>query len=363
MGLGLNLAERGLLPDWVVRCGIRRLQHQRQDGENLRDCEAQNRAKRAFIEDMKRSPIAVHTAAANEQHYELPPEFFQKVMGRHLKYSCCLFETGHESLDEAEAAMLALTCERAELADGQDVLELGCGWGSLTLWMAAHYPNTRITAVSNSRPQRQFIEAQCRARALDNVVVLTADMNDFEAPGTYDRVVSVEMFEHLRNYRAMLHRVAGWLKDEGKAFIHVFSHRNFPYRFEATGDRDWMGRLFFTGGIMPSDDLFLYFQDDLAVEEHYVVDGRHYARTADAWLANMHRHRNEILRILGAHYGEGTQRLWFQRWRIFFMACSELWGFNRGQDWWVSHYRFAKKTVAGRVSASSEDREMMVRIS
>jgi len=350
MSLGIRLAEKGLLPDFLIRYGIRGLQQQRLDREQVGSCEEQNRTKRAFIEQMDNSPVALHTQEANDQHYELPPEFFQYVMGDHLKYSCCFFETGSESLSEAEAAMLAITCERAALEDGQDVLELGCGWGSLTLWMAAHYPNSRITAVSNSRPQREFIEGQCVARGLKNVVVMTSDMNDFEAPEMYDRVVSVEMFEHLRNYRVMLNRIAGWLKDEGQVFIHVFTHRDFPYQFETTGENDWMGKLFFTGGIMPSDDLFLYFQDDVHLVDHWVVDGRHYAKTADAWLANMDTYKSEILSILGAHYGEAERDVWFQRWRIFFMACSELWGFNKGQEWWVSHYRFGKKIIP--VSAS-----------
>ncbi|MBT3603372.1 MAG: class I SAM-dependent methyltransferase [Candidatus Latescibacteria bacterium] len=356
MSFGIRLAEKGLLPDFLIRHGIRGLQQQRLDRENMGSCEVQNRMKRTFIEHMDNSPVALHTEAANDQHYELPPQFFQYVMGDHLKYSSCYFETGNETLSDAEAAMLAVTCERAVLEDGQDVLELGCGWGSLTLWMASHYPNSQITAVSNSKPQRAFIEAQCEKRGLNNVVVITSDMNDFEAPETYDRVVSVEMFEHLRNYRMMLNRIAGWLKDEGQVFIHVFTHRDFPYRFETTGENDWMGKLFFTGGIMPSDDLFLYFQDDVTIEDHWAVDGRHYAKTADAWLANMGKHKAEVLEVLGEHYGADERNIWFQRWRIFFLACSELWGFNEGQEWGVSHYRFAKKGVAVNEPQSVLDR-------
>lgn len=345
MSYGIQLAERGFLPDIVIRYGIRRLQQGRLFREGLGFCEGHNRAKRAFIDEMNYSPIAVHTGEVNDQHYELPPMFFKYVMGEHMKYSCCYYETGEESLSEAEAAMLALTCERAELGDGQKILELGCGWGSLTLWMAEQYPNSEITAVSNSAPQRQFIESRSKERGLENVNVVTADMNDFDAGDIFDRVVSVEMFEHLRNYRVMLNRIAGWLNDDGKLFIHVFSHRKFPYRFETKGENDWMGRLFFTGGIMPSDDLFLYFQDDVTIEDHWVVDGRHYAKTADAWLANMDDNKEKAIEILNKHYGQKGGLLWFQRWRIFFMACSELWGFNDGQEWWVSHYRFQKKPV------------------
>lgn len=345
MSYGIHLAERRLLPDAIIRYGIRRLQQGRLFREGMGFCEGKNRAKRGFIDEMNRSPIAVHTKAANEQHYELPPEFFVHVMGDHMKYSCCYYPKGDETLSQAEAAMLALTCERAEIDNGQKILELGCGWGSLTLWMAKRYPHSEITAVSNSVPQRRFIEHQCKERGLMNVNVITADMNDFETDDTFDRVVSVEMFEHLRNYGAMLRRIAGWLNDDGKVFIHVFSHRNFPYRFEAKGDNDWMGRLFFTGGIMPSDDLFLYFQDDVSIEDHWVVDGRHYAKTADAWLENMDQNRDEVMKILNRHYGQQDGKLWFQRWRIFFMACSELWGFDKGQEWWVSHYLFQKKAV------------------
>lgn len=291
---------------------------------------------------MGEGDVAINTRDANEQHYELPPEFFVPIMGRHMKYSCCHYETGQESMDEAEAAMLAKTAERAQLQDGQDVLELGCGWGSLSLWMAEHYPNSRITAVSNSSLQRGFIEARAKERGLTNVQVLTRDMNDFQAEGQYDRVLSVEMFEHMRNYRELLRRVASWLKDDGKVFIHVFSHKDMPYYFEVKNDDDWMSKLFFTGGIMPSDDLFMHFQEDLTVEEHWTVDGRHYESTSNDWLKNMDRNKSDILSILADHYGQAEAQLWFQRWRIFFMACAELWGMHGGKEWVISHYRFKK---------------------
>jgi cyclopropane-fatty-acyl-phospholipid synthase len=335
----LELAERRILPDALIRLGIRLLDRSRLAAEARPDVERELAAKQEFLARMRAGPVAHVPEMANIQHYEVPPEFFTQVLGKNLKYSGCLWPAGTGSLDAAEDAMLALTVRRAGIADGMRILELGCGWGSLTLWMAARFPESRITAVSNSAPQGRFIRARAAERGLANVEVLTADMNDFDADRRYDRVVTVEMFEHMRNWPLLLERIHGWLDPGGRLFIHIFTHRRYAYAFETEGADNWMGRYFFTGGMIPSDDLILYCQEHLALEEHWRVDGRHYQKTAEAWLANMDRRRGLILPVLAKVYGQADAERWFQRWRIFFMACAELWGFRRGQEWLVSHYR------------------------
>jgi len=296
----------------------------------------------AFVDELRQSPLAVRTGAANEQHYEVPAEFFRRVLGPHLKYSCCLFPTGRESLETAEAAMLRLTAERAGVEDGMKILDLGCGWGSFSLWAARAMPGCRITAVSNSNSQRLFIEGRCRELSLDNVEVVTADINDLVLEKRFDRIVSVEMFEHLRNYVRLLEMLSRHLKPDGRLFVHVFCHRDYAYFYEDQGPDDWMSRHFFTGGIMPSADLPLRFADNLCIVDSWRWSGQHYAKTCNAWLENMDRNEAEILPILARCYGEEDAALWRQRWRIFFMACGELFDYDQGHEWFVGHYLLKK---------------------
>ncbi|MEE3040737.1 MAG: cyclopropane-fatty-acyl-phospholipid synthase family protein [Candidatus Latescibacterota bacterium] len=350
----LDAVERGWVPDVAVRAGIRELVRRRRRSLPAGSHEATNAA---FAERLRASPVAIATTEANQQHYEVPAGFFELVLGSHLKYSCCYYPKGDESLAQAEAAMLQLTCQRADLIDGQDILELGCGWGSLTLWMATHYPKSRIIAVSNSHSQRHHIEHRCQTRGLTNVRVLTADANDLAAQsheqiveGAFDRVVSVEMFEHMRNWPALLARIAEWLTPEGRLFLHVFCHRESPYLYEDRGPSDWMARHFFTGGIMPSADLLLQFQDHMQLEQRWSVDGDHYERTANQWLENLDQQRADVLPILAATYGQKEARRWLQRWRLFFMSCAGTFGHRKGQEWRVAHY-LMKPAAASDVSS------------
>jgi cyclopropane-fatty-acyl-phospholipid synthase len=338
----IDLCERGLLPDPVTRFGMRRLLAERLRLESAGGGEAEFERFRCRLAELRLSRVAIETQRANEQHYELPAEFFAAVLGPHLKYSCGLWETGVSDLAAAEERMLDLTCARAGITDGQEILELGCGWGSLTLWMASRYPRSRITAVSNSASQRQFILECAAARGLGNVTVITADVNDFEAAGRFDRVVSVEMFEHVRNYAVLMQRISGWLRPGGKLFVHIFCHERLMYPFTTERGDDWMGRHFFTGGLMPSRHTLLYFQHELRVEEQWQVSGRHYERTANAWLERMDARRDTIMPVLARAYGAAEAARWFQRWRMFFMACAELFGYRQGAEWMVAHYRFVK---------------------
>jgi cyclopropane-fatty-acyl-phospholipid synthase len=324
-----KVVDSGLMPEPVLRAGIRAICALRLRQERGRD-------RRELVAELRAGEVAIETGAANAQHYEVPAAFFARVLGPHLKYSSCYWPDGVATLADAERAMLELTAERAGLADGQDVLDLGCGWGSLSLWAAARYPHSRITAISNSHSQRTFIAAEAAARGLTNLTVRTADVRALELPATsFDRVVSVEMFEHMRNYAALLRRIASWLRRDGALFVHVFAHREHAYPFEDRGASDWMAREFFTGGLMPSALLLHHFQDDLRIADEWRLDGTHYARTAEAWHDNLLAHRGELAAILG-------DRRRVNRWRVFFLACAELFGYARGSEWLVAHYRFTK---------------------
>lgn len=334
-----SLLEKNLLPDWLIRVGIRRLLAQRIREESARY------DRTAYIADLKTRPLAEETRAANEQHYEVPTAFYRLCLGRRLKYSGCFYQTGSESLNEAEEAMLAVYVERARLQDGQSILELGCGWGSLSLYLAERFPHSRITGVSNSRTQKEYIDAEAARRGFTNLQIITCDMNAFDLPGgQFDRVVSVEMFEHMKNYQRLLANVARWLKPDGLLFVHIFTHHQLSYHFIPRDATDWMSRYFFTGGQMPAHDLLPAFDDQLQLVQDWKVNGRHYQQTAEHWLQNMDRHRAEIMPLFAQTYGANAATRWWVYWRVFYMACAELWGYRNGEEWLVSHYLFRRRS-------------------
>lgn len=327
-----TLLESGMIPDFLIRFFIRRrLSHK------LKEAASGPEVKKEVLCAMSQGPLAVHTQAANEQHYEVPPGFFEAVLGARLKYSCGYWPAGVTSLDASEEAMLELYLERAQIKDGQEILELGCGWGSFSLYLAEKFPNSRILGVSNSNPQREWIQQKALERGLRNLEIRTADMNLFDPAKTFDRIVSIEMFEHMRNYRELLRRVSSWLKPEGKLFVHIFCHKTHAYFFEHSGPNDWMGKYFFTGGVMPSLDIFEHFPQDLRVIQRWTVDGTHYEKTSNLWLAKMDSEEESLRPLFQRVYGAEARR-WWVYWRIFFMACAELFGYHEGQEWFVGHY-------------------------
>ena len=346
--LGLELAERGLVPDWLLRLSIRR-QCERHASRLAALSEAEvAREQLAFRDQARLGPIAPVPELANAQHYEVPAEFFAMVLGDHRKYSACFWAPGAHDLTEAEAASLRITCERAALQDGMRILELGCGWGSLSLWMASEYPNARIVAISNSASQRAHIVAEAGRRGLGNLEVRTLDMNAFQPFDVFDRVVSVEMFEHMRNWEALLGRIEGCLAPDGRVFLHVFCHRRATYPYDTDGPENWLGRHFFTGGMMPSQDYLRLLDVPFEVEAEWTWNGDHYRRTAEAWVANLARRRGEVLRILADTYGASEARRWYGRWQIFFLACAEMFGLRDGNEWRVGHYLLKRRDASPR---------------
>ncbi|TGK03800.1 class I SAM-dependent methyltransferase [Leptospira semungkisensis] len=343
MNLIYSLMEKDIFPDWLIRLRIRQLLRLRLKGEEKGSLEANQKHLIEYINSLKRSPIAVNTAEANEQHYEVPASFFRLVMGKYMKYSSGFWASPDVSFDESERAMLQLSCDRAKLENGMNVLDLGCGWGSLSLYIAENYPKCKVTGVSNSKSQKAFIDSEAKKRGLKNLNILTMDMNVFKTNLKFDRILSVEMLEHMKNYELLFEKLAGFLKPKGLFFVHIFTHKKYAYPFEVIDDTDWMAKYFFTGGQMPSHDLFLYFQKDFLIQDQWVVNGKNYARTSEAWLANMYKNKNEILKILTDTYGRDQSIKWFVYWKVFFMACAELWKYNHGEEWIVSHYLFHKR--------------------
>lgn len=342
---GIRLAESGIVPDFLIRLNIKKLCAVRHaEYENL-SLEARTLYIEKYVQSLKQSPIAIQTKEANEQHYELPTDFFKLCLGKHLKYSSGYYEYSQSTLDDAELAALEKTCENAELKDGQSILELGCGWGSLTLFMAERFKQSKIIALSNSSTQKIWIDEECKRRGLKNVTVLTRNANSLnDLPARYfDRVVSVEMFEHLKNYERLFEVIANTLKEDGKALVHVFTHENYPYAFETAGENNWLGNYFFTGGQMPSAHLFYYFQSHLTIVKRWGWSGTHYSRTAEDWLKNLDKNKQSALKILNKHYGELEGPRWLQRWRMFYLSCAELFGYQNGTIWGVNHYLFEKR--------------------
>lgn len=330
-------------PDPVLRYGIRSFSRRRLDECRRGGIETQWQNQSQWLQELKLSPIAIDTQAANDQHYEVPAPFFEWTLGKNLKYSSALWKEGTKDLDQAEDDMLDLSIQRADLKNGHRILELGCGWGSLTLEMAKRFPESKITGVSNSNSQRAFIEKQAAERGLSNVEIITCDMNLFDtAHDQFDRAVSVEMFEHMRNWPSLLEKISGWLKPDGQLFVHIFTHREHGYAYEVVDDTDWMSKYFFTGGQMPSAQQFAYFQDHLKVEHQWAVSGVHYQKTAEAWLQKTDENRERILELFSKVHGSDA-KLWFQRWRIFYMSCAEFFGLKGGDEWFVSHYRFRNR--------------------
>jgi cyclopropane-fatty-acyl-phospholipid synthase len=341
----IELAERGWLPDALVRAGIRSFVRER-----LVEQETAGLPIERFAATLRSMPIAIDTGLANEQHYEVPSALFAHMLGPRLKYSSAYWPPGVSTLADAEQAMLSLTCKRAGIEDGMTVLDLGCGWGSFALWLAERQPRTRIVCASNSFSQKRYIERRAAELGLDNVRVVTADINRLELDTRFDRIVSVEMFEHVRNYDLLLGRVARWLAPGGALFVHIFCHRKYAYLYEEAGASDWMAREFFSGGTMPSFDLLDRFDDDMRIRNRWWIDGTHYARTCEAWLRNLDANEAEITRVLeeaGAPIG-GKRA--FHRWRIFVLACAEMFAFDGGNQWGVGHYLLSDNLLTGRPS-------------
>lgn len=340
-----SLIAKGWIPDCVLRAAMRRLNAKTLGYYESLPVEDWQQRFMCLIGELRKSSVAVNTAQANQQHYEWPSAFFQHVLGNRLKYSSCFWDETTETLDQAEEKMLAITVNRAGIKNGQRLLDLGCGWGSLSLYIAEKLPDCKITALSNSKTQKQYIDDTSLAAGFSNITVKTMDINDiatFQPKEPFDCIISIEMFEHIRNYEVLLHELNRLLVDHGSLFVHIFTHKEFCYLFENESDDDWIGRYFFTGGIMPSDHLLLNFSKDFHIEQHWRVNGMHYYRTCNEWLKKMDQSHEKIFRMFVQSFGAKEGKKFFHYWRVFFMACAELFGYKSGNEWMVSHYLFKK---------------------
>lgn len=355
-----NILATDLVPEQLIRFGIRRMLAQKLREEASPSPEEEKRKLLAFVDELKQLPIAIETDAANKQHYEVPTDFYKLCLGPRLKYSCALWQKDTRNLEEAEINMLDLYVERAGITNGQSILELGCGWGSLSLYLAERFPGANITGVSNSATQKQFIDARAKELGLTNLKIITANIVQFDTPERFDRIVSIEMFEHMKNYELLLSKVRRWLKDDGQLFIHIFTHKKYAYHYENKDGNDWLTEYFFTGGTMPSDDLLSYFNKDMKIAQQWEVNGKHYALTSEAWLKNMYKNSAEVKRLFKRVYGEKEHVKWYAWWKLFFLACAELWGYADGKEWIVSHYLMVPTSTTlaaagqSRVSASTK---------
>ncbi len=336
-----TLIGSGRLPDFVIRLGIKFLNKRRLQEHYSLSSEIRHEKLKEFMLQLKTGPISVNTKTTNAQHYELPTEFFKIVLGPKLKYSCSYFNSKKDTLAEADENMLNIYLQRAKIKNSDEILELGCGWGSLTVYMATQFPKSKITAISNSSVQKKYIDQLLKKRKIKNVNVITSDFNDFSTQKKFDKVVSIEMFEHIRNYEKAFQKVHSFLKKGGQCFIHIFAHREIAYPFEVKDDSDWMSKYFFTGGTMPSNHLFTYFCHPLKINDHWVVNGKQYTYTADKWLENMDANKERVLKIFQDVY-EDEYKIWYQYWRIFFMSVAELFGYKNGNEWVINHYLFEK---------------------
>ncbi|XP_057959261.1 (S)-coclaurine N-methyltransferase isoform X2 [Malania oleifera] len=341
--LMLASLERNLLPDAVIRILTRLLLASRLRSGYRPSSDLQLSDLLHFSHCLREMPIAIDTDKPKAQHYELPTSFFKLVLGKHLKYSCCYFPDKSSTLEDAEKAMLEVYCKRSRIEDGHTVLDVGCGWGSLTLYIAQNYANCRITGICNSSTQKAHIEEQCQELQLQNVEIIVADISTFKMEASYDRIFSIEMFEHMKNYKDLLKKISEWMKQDGLLFIHHFCHKAFAYHFEDIDEDDWITRYFFTGGTMPSANLLLYFQDDVSVVDHWLVNGRHYQQTSEEWLKRMDQNMASIRSIMESTYGKDSATKWTVYWRTFFIAVAELFGYNNGEEWMVAHFLFRKK--------------------